>query len=123
MRLLPLPADRCLEALRQALKFVLAPDARSPLAKHYAHLAEMLLARWIVVETQLPQIKSRHAAANDDLLHRSLEALRTMGPPASQVPTAATLPEALNRLAAMLPHASGQDAATIRAIMKGAVNV
>jgi len=41
LKLLTLPGDRCLEALRHALKLVIAPELQSPLATHYAHLAEI----------------------------------------------------------------------------------
>ena len=119
--LLPLPSDRCLEALRHALKLVLAPEAQSPLAKHYAQLAEMVLARWIAAEVKLPQIESSFADANEEHLRKALEALGSIAPGALRSDGGITLPEAMHRLAGLLPDASAQDAAAIRRLLRDAV--
>lgn len=120
VKLLNLPGDRCLEALHHALKCVIAPELQSPLAKHYSHLAQIVLARWIAVELKLPQIERSFADANDAHLRRARATLLRMVPaPSGEEGT--TLPTVLNRLAALLPEASAQDAATIRAILRDAV--
>jgi aminoglycoside phosphotransferase (APT) family kinase protein len=121
VNLLKVPGDRCLEALRHALKVVLAPEAQSPLAKHYLHLAEMVLARWIAAEVKLPQIERSFADANDAHLHRALEALRAMAPEALSEEAGMTLPTALNRLTLLLPNVSAREAVAIRAILRAAV--
>ena len=121
MTLLPLPSDRCLEALRHALKTVLAPEAQSPLARHYASLAEMVLTRWIAVEAKLPDIERNFAGANEQHLQSAVEALRSLAPEALPSEVPATLPEAMNRLAGHLADASVNDAAVIRAILSDAV--
>ncbi|HWM71423.1 MAG TPA: phosphotransferase family protein [Steroidobacteraceae bacterium] len=121
VKLLNLPGDRCLEALRHALKLVIAPELQSPLAKHYAHLAEIVLARWIALEVKLPQIERSFADANDAHLRRAREALRGMAPEVLSGEAGMTLPTVLNRLAAFLPKASAHEAATIRALLRDAV--
>ena len=56
-----LPDTRCLEALRDACRHVLAPELQTPLAKHYLNLVDMVLNRWLAASSRLPAIELQHA--------------------------------------------------------------
>ena len=68
MSVVHLPVGPCLEALRDALKTVLGPESQSALARHYTHIAELVLSRWLAAEEILPSITRRYAEQARDQL-------------------------------------------------------
>jgi aminoglycoside phosphotransferase (APT) family kinase protein len=121
LNLLPLPGDRCLEALRHALTLVLAPQMQTPLAKHYVALADMVLTRLLAVSTRLPQIEGEYAPAKAGHLQRARAVLESLRHPDTAPAEVDTLAQALERLGAALQGAPADDAIRIRGILRDAV--
>src|SRR5882672_11152411 len=116
-----LPVGPCLEALRDALKTVLGPESQSALARHYTHIAELVLSRWLAAEEILPSITRRYAEQARDQLETARGLLRELDPQ-SAPPSEATLQELLRRLGEAMPRASGSQAARFQTLGRAVIS-
>src|SRR5882724_2058139 len=116
-----LPVGPCLEALRDALKTVLGPESQSALARHYTHIAELVLSRWLAAEEILPSITRRYAEQARDQLETVRGLLRELDPQ-SAPPPEATLQELLRRLGEAMPRASGSQAARFQTLGRAVIS-
>ena len=121
--LFTIPDDRVLDALRGALEGVLGAEAQSPLAKHHAALADMVLSRWIAAATRLPEIDARLVAVREYEQQRAAAALAQLDPARHGPAATIALPELIRRLAAVLPEVSEGQATEIRGIIADAVAI
>jgi aminoglycoside phosphotransferase (APT) family kinase protein len=115
-----LPAGPCLEALRDALKFVLGPESQSALARHYTNIADLVLSRWIAAEETLPSITHRHAGQALNQLKAARALLRELDSQ-SVPPPEATLQELLRRLGESRSRATATQAARFQALARAAI--
>lgn len=115
-----LPAGQCLEALRDALKFVVGPETQSALARHYTNIADLVLSRWIAAEETLPSITHRYAAQARDQLEAASGLLRELDP--QSAPRAeTTLQELLRRLGEAAPRATATQAARFQELTRDVI--
>ena len=121
MSVVHLPVGPCLEALRDALKTVLGPESQSALARHYTHIADLVLSRWLAAEEILPSITRRYAEQARDQLETARGLLRELDPQ-SAPPPEATLQELLRRLGEAMPRASGSQAARFQTLGRAVIS-
>jgi len=111
----------CLEALRDALKTVLGPESQSALARHYTHIADLVLSRWLAAEEILPSITRRHAEQARDQLETARALLRELDPQTAP-PSETTLQELLRRLGEAMSRASGSQAARFQTLARSVIS-
>ena len=121
MSVVHLPVGRCLEALRDAVKTVLGPESQSALARHYTHIADLVLSRWLAAEEMLPSITRRYAEQARDQLETARELLRELDPQ-SAPPSETTLQELLRRLGEAMSRASGSQAARFQTLARAVIS-
>jgi len=91
------------------------PNLRARLARHYTHIAELVLSRWLAAEEMLPSITRRYAEQARDQLETARGLLRELDPQTAP-PSETTLQELLRRLGEAMSRASGSQAARFQSL-------